>query len=113
MPSLLAAPGIAVVVAIATDLVAEWQARKTSGPLVPVWRSHWVPDADYAQSLLAEERIPCVLRGVHHRVLTRFFAPYVPIDVLVPECRAEEALVHLRAGMPKEPPRPPRRRRRR
>jgi len=47
------------------------------------------------------DRIPAALRGLHFHQLWHFFAPYVPIEILVPEAQgwaATELLDPLLGG---------------
>lgn len=84
-------PVVLVSTAIGVDLVAEWRALATHPDLVAVWPLHRVPIADDVVRALAAQGIPAHLRGVHHRSMLHFFAPYVPIMVMVPRTMAGSA----------------------
>jgi hypothetical protein len=53
------------------------------------------------KALLALENagIPAFPRAVHHRTLWHFFAPYIPVVIMVPKSKSEEAGAILRAKM--------------
>jgi hypothetical protein len=87
---------VVVVTAIGMDLVAELRARQREATLVPVWPEHRPFAANVAAQALEAAGIPVHLRGAHVRPLYHFFAPYAPIEVMVPEARAEEATRILR-----------------
>ncbi|MDC3982880.1 putative signal transducing protein [Polyangium jinanense] len=74
------------------DLVAEVRARmRIEGELVSVWPEHRVFAADMVAAALRSEGIPVLLRGVLYRTMARFAHPFVPIEVMVPASRAEDA----------------------
>ncbi|MDI1479803.1 DUF2007 domain-containing protein [Polyangium sp. y55x31] len=74
------------------DLVAEVRARmQFEGELVSVWPEHRVFAADMVAAVLRSEGIPVLLRGVLYRAMARFVHPFVPIEVMVPASRAEDA----------------------
>lgn len=94
----LAAPGTAELVGAATTMLATAtvmdalaDARALRAQLVPVAALHQVQHAGIAEHLLASAQIPCHLRGVHLRTLLAFFGPYVPVTVMVPADRGDEA----------------------
>lgn len=76
--------------AIAADLWLEWRAR-AAGPLVKVWELHQPYALAAAHQVLGSCTTRFHLRAVNHRVLGLFFAPYVPVDILVDEASANEA----------------------
>jgi hypothetical protein len=84
------------------DLIAEWHARRQHRDLVPVWPLHRVQVADEVAGALATAGIEAHLRGLNHRATLHFFAPYVPISVMVREERAADAhrLLRDRLGSP-------------
>jgi len=89
------------------DLVAEVRARiQIEGELVSVWPEHRVFAADMVAAVLRSEGIPVLLRGIHYRAMTRFVHPFVPIDVMVPESRADDATRIVRQIMLGEAPPP-------
>jgi preprotein translocase subunit SecY len=87
----MGALGIALATAVVLDVVDEWRMRQRSDDFVSLWEEHRVYAADMALELLERESIPTILRGVHYRTLTQFFAPYVPIHILVPTSQVEKA----------------------
>ena len=99
----LDAVGIAIVTAVVLDARAEWMAWRRADGWVPAWPEHRVYAADAAVEGLAAAGIDAVPRGVHHRALLQLFGPYVPIDILVPRERADEAQRILAALLPAEP----------
>jgi len=82
---------VVMLFALGLDVVGELQARRQYGELVPVWPEHRLYAVDGAVAVLESAGIPCLARSVNHRTLWHFFAPFIPIQVLVPEGRAEEA----------------------
>jgi hypothetical protein len=80
-----------VVTALILDLLAEWRFRR----VVPEAIVAWPLERVYAvgPALLALERagIPAHARSLRQRTLYQFFGPEVPIDLMVPAARAEEA----------------------
>jgi hypothetical protein len=86
-----------VVTAVILDLVAEWRFRRRHGALVPVWPLHRLYAVDPALDLLHAAGIPAHPRSVHARTLLQFFAPYLPVDLLVPEADAARARALLSA----------------
>jgi len=83
--------GLVLLVAIGTDLLREWSFRIRQGVLVSAWPLHRVHALGPALETLREAGIPAFARGLHHRSLLQFFGPMVPVDILVPEGRVEEA----------------------
>lgn len=86
--------------ALVFDLIREWRFRRRFPDAVPAWPIHRVYAV--APALLALERaaIPAHPRAVRFRSLYQFFAPEVPIDLLVPSSRREEARAILQEVMP-------------
>ncbi len=91
--------GIAGLVAIVIDLVAEWRARARLGDLVDVWPLHRVQLAGVVEDALAAAGIPAYLRSSRARSLLRFFGPFVPVSVLVPPAHAATAAEVIRKIM--------------
>jgi preprotein translocase subunit SecY len=86
---------LAIGTAVVMDLIAEWRMRVRHPELASAWELHRVWAVDPAVRLLAQEGIAVLPRGVNHRALMHFFAPYVPIELLVPvadSARARELL---------------------
>jgi SecY len=89
----------ALATAIAMDLVAEWRALARRDDLAPIWMLHQVPRVSPVVEALARNRIDVHTRGLHLRSLLHFFGPFVPILVMVPAARREEAVAILRAQL--------------
>ena len=90
LPSSILVPLVAVV-AVVLDVVAEAAAIRRHGGLVAVWPEHRLYAVDGALAALERGGIPSLARSVHQRVLWHFFAPFIPIQIMVPRERAEEA----------------------
>jgi hypothetical protein len=84
-------------VALVLDVVAEARATLTHGALVAVWPEHRMYAVESAQNALERVGIPSLARSAHQRVLWHFFAPFIPVQILVPEARADEARARLEA----------------
>jgi hypothetical protein len=82
---------VVVIVALVLDVIAEAKAVGRHGELVPVWPEHRLYAVDGALDTLDRNGIPAVARSAHLRALWHFFAPYIPIQILVPRSRAEDA----------------------
>ena len=83
---------VAIVAAAALlDLVSEWRARTRQPDLVEVWALHQVQAGDLVAHALGKAGIPVHLRSLAFRSLWHFFAPYVPIAVMVPRAQADQA----------------------
>jgi hypothetical protein len=82
---------LAAVITVVMDLAAEARARRGFGPLVPVFPLHRVYAVEPALAALGQAGIPAVARARYFRALFQFFAPFSPIELLVPPERAEEA----------------------
>lgn len=77
---------------IGLDLCREWTFRGAAGNVVSVWPLHRVYEAAPALHVLREAGIPALAQGVHHRSLLQGLGPMIPIEILVPEARGDEAL---------------------
>lgn len=78
--------------ALALDIRAEILARAASPePLVAAWSLSRVPAVDLTVEALAAEDIHAHPRGSHLRSLFYFFAPYLPVEVLVPASEVDRA----------------------
>lgn len=93
---------LVAVTAVVLDVGAEAAAIRRHGALVPVWPEHRLYAVDGALLALERGGIPSLARSVHQRVLWHFFAPFIPIQIMVPRERAEEAgtllLDHFQTG---------------
>ena len=79
-----------IVVAVALDLGREWRATR-GADFVRVADLHRVYVATLVSERLRKAGIPFVIRGLHHRTLGQFFAPFVPMTVLVKSAQSNEA----------------------
>jgi hypothetical protein len=82
---------IALATALAIDLAAELRARRAFPDLVPVWPEHRPYALPAARALLEAAGIPLFARGERLRRLLQWGAPYVPIDLMVPQQHAKRA----------------------
>jgi hypothetical protein len=82
---------LVVLVAVVLDVIAEARAIQAHGELVPVWPEHRLYAVEGARDALERSGIPSLARSVHQRALWHFFAPAVPVQLMVPGARAEEA----------------------
>ncbi len=82
---------VAVVVAVALDLRGEAKARATAPDLVATRPLHRVYAVDPTMHALATAGIAAFPRALHYRTLFHFFAPWAPVEILVPAERADEA----------------------
>lgn len=89
-------PALLIGAAVAADLTAEWRARIEHRDLVEVWPLHRPTLAPYVSDALAARGIECHLRGLRHRSMLHVFGAYVPVMVMVPAARADEARAYLR-----------------
>jgi hypothetical protein len=85
--------------AVGLDVREEWRAIRKHGELAAVWPEHRVYAVDKALLALENAGIPAFPRAVHHRTLWHFFAPYIPVVIMVPKSKSEEAGAILRAKM--------------
>lgn len=85
--------GLAVAIAVALDLreEARWRARRESWALA--FPSQRVYAVEPALDALRASGIDAVTRTARFRALFHFFAPFAPIEIFVPEERADEAAV--------------------
>ncbi len=90
-------PSLAVLVAVAMDLAGEIRFRLANGRLVAVWPLHRLYAVDLVLRALQRGGTPAYPRGLCHRTLWHFFAPFVPVEILVPESHGERAETALRA----------------
>lgn len=76
---------------IVLDGLDEWRFRVTHGALTTVLEVQRVPEVDAVLHRLSSNGVPAVARARHYRVVDQFFAPNVPVEVMVPAARADEA----------------------
>jgi hypothetical protein len=84
---------------VALDVRAELHFRRDHGAVTAVWPIHRTYAVGPALSGLAAAGIPAFPRALRHGALLSFWAPYVPVEILVPAPRAEEAQALMRALM--------------
>ena len=82
---------LAAVIACVLDVIAEAQATRQHGALVPVWPEHRLYAVESVRRALEARGIPSHARSVHQRALWHFFAPFIPVQILVPQAQATEA----------------------
>jgi hypothetical protein len=81
----------AFLTALALDLRDEWRLRRAAGAVVALRVESRVATADAACARLALAGVPSAVRNGHLRALTHWFAPHLPMTVLVPESAAPRA----------------------
>ena len=82
---------LAVIAMVGLDLADEARARAGGVRLASAWGLHRVHAADPALAALAAAGIPAHARALRYRALFHFFAPYTPVEILVPVERSAEA----------------------
>jgi hypothetical protein len=90
---------MAVIGCVAVDLAGERRFRRDHGAVTAVWPLHRTYAVGPALSGLAAAGIPAFPRALRHGALVSFWGPYVPVELLVPAPRAEEAQALMRALM--------------
>jgi hypothetical protein len=90
---------LAVVGCVVVDVAGELGFRRAWGPVATVWPLHRTYAVGPALAGLAEAGVPAFPRALRHNALLSFWGPYVPVEILVPSARAEEAQERLRALM--------------
>jgi hypothetical protein len=90
--------------AVVLDVIAEATAVRRHGELVPVWPEHRLYAVDAALAALQLQGIPGVARSVHQRALWQFFAPLIPIQIMVPPDHADQAREVLRDHLKEDRP---------
>jgi hypothetical protein len=84
-------------IALALDVIAEARAVQTHGELTPAWPEHRIYAVDSALRVLEGAGIFGLARSVHQRALWHFFAPFMPVQILVPQAKVDEARAVLGA----------------
>lgn len=84
---------VAIVLAVAADLRAEARARALTPALTCARPFHRVYAVAPALDALAAAGISAFARAMHYRGLFHFFAPWAPVEILVPPERVDEAAV--------------------
>lgn len=75
----------------------ELRFRRAHGALVAVYELSRVPEVDAVLHRLSSRGIAAFARTRHYRAAFQFFGPHLPIEVMVPAARADEARVALAA----------------
>jgi hypothetical protein len=88
---------VTMVACVAMDVVDETNFRRRHGPLVSAWPVHRLFFLPVMLEALEAAGIPAFPRSRRFRTLWNFFAPYVPVDILVPAEHAVPAEMILRA----------------
>lgn len=89
---------------VVLDVAGELRFRRAQGAVTAVWPVHRTYAVGCALARLEQAGIPAYPRCLRHGALLSFFGPHVPVELLVPEARAEEAQALLRALLAPEPP---------
>jgi hypothetical protein len=99
---------LVLLVAVALDVIAEAGAIRRHGELVSVWPEHRLYAVESARRALDRGGIPSLARSAHQRVLWQFFGPLIPVQIMVPRERAEDAsrLLHEHFSRPDRTPEP-------
>ncbi len=84
---------LVALIAVGMDLARELRAALRGGRQRALRVVHRLEDADALSAALGAAGIDSALRGAHHRALWHFFAPFIPVSVLVAEADAERAEV--------------------
>jgi len=96
---------LTVIACVVMDVAGELKFRYAHGAVAGVWPVHRLYTLPGLLNALDAAGIPAFPRGRHYRTLWNFFAPMVPVDILVPvehANRAEAILVPL-AGSARSP----------
>jgi hypothetical protein len=80
-----------VLTALILDLIAEWRFRRLFPRASSAWPIHRVHAVAPALVVLERAGIPAHPRSLRQRTLYQFFGPEVPIDLMVPAEKLEEA----------------------
>jgi len=89
----------AILGAVAVDLVHEWLFRNRVGDVERVHQEHHVYQAELYADALRQGGIDAHIQGIEHRTLLHFFAPYVPLSILVAAEERERADGIVRGGV--------------
>jgi hypothetical protein len=102
---------LAILVAVARDLRAEAAfRRRVAAPVATALPVHRVYAVEPALQALAAAGIPAFPRALRYRTLFHFFAPWAPVEMLVPvgrEPEAEEICARVVAAAPPQEPAAP------
>jgi hypothetical protein len=73
------------------DMADEWHALRRLGPLVSVWEVQRTAEVEPIASLLGTAGIEVHARSFLLRTTQQFFAPWIPVSILVPVAREADA----------------------
>lgn len=76
---------------VVLDLLEEWSCRRRMGTLVSIRPIHRMAEVEPVTYVLRQAGVPFFARSFAFRTSLQFFGPYVPIEILVPSGRADEA----------------------
>ena len=76
---------------IVLDGLDEWRFRVTHGELTTALEVQRLPEVDAVLHRLSSNGVPAVARARHYRAALQFFGPSVPVEVMVPVARADDA----------------------
>jgi hypothetical protein len=96
IPLVAEASVMAIVAAVLLDAREEWRFRARHPDLAPAWTVNRLYAVQPALEALGAAGIEAFPRGLRHRSLLQFFGPYVPVTLLVPAQRVEEAQLIVR-----------------
>jgi hypothetical protein len=82
---------LTVMACVAVDVADEVRFRQGHGALARAWPVHRLYVLQGMLNALEAAGIPAFPRGRRYRTLWNFFAPYVPVDILVPAEQADRA----------------------
>ena len=88
---------VLMIALVALDGLDEVRFRRKHGALVMVYELARVPEVDAVLHRLSSKGIEGFGRTRHYRAAFQFFGPHLPIEVMVPASRAEEARAVLAA----------------
>jgi hypothetical protein len=84
-------PTWVILIAIVHDLLRESRFRREHGELVSIGQLNRLAELPRAMAALDGASIPATALGQGHRSMFHFFAPYVPVDIVVPADCEESA----------------------
>ena len=82
------------------DVVDEWKALRRLGPLISVWEIQRTAEVEPIFHLLRSAGIEAHARSFLFRATQQFFAPWIPVGILVPATREAEARALLATRLP-------------
>jgi len=88
-----------ILIAIVYDLIREGRFRQMHGDLVSIGQLNRLAELPRVMATLDLASIPATAPGQGHRSIFHFFAPYVPVEIVVPADCEESARGKLDAGL--------------